>query len=345
VKSRSFIAVAASLVVLLACAGAVLAYDASRRHTIANGITVGGVDVGGLSDAQARSRLVAAYREKLGHTVVLQLQHRRFVLSPRAARVKVSIQNSVQQALDRSRSDSLFVRVFRSVTDGEIHANIDPQISYSSAAVDRMVTHVARALNRPAHDASISFAGDSIGQVTSTTGIAVRSSRLAAMITSVLTDPGRSRAIAIPITRTPPHVTTAQLAAKYPTIITVDRSTFRLRLWKNLRIVKSYTIAVGMAGLETPAGLYHIQDKEVNPSWHVPNSSWAGSLAGQVIAPGPADPIKARWMGIYNGAGIHGTDELSSLGSAASHGCIRMAIPDVIELYDQTPVGTPVYVA
>jgi lipoprotein-anchoring transpeptidase ErfK/SrfK len=50
-------------------------------------------------------------------------------------------------------------------------------------------------------------------------------------------------------------------------------------------------------------------------------------------------------MGIYNGAGIHGTDELSSLGSAASHGCIRMAIPDVIALYPQVSIGTPVYIA
>lgn len=77
----------------------------------------------------------------------------------------------------------------------------------------------------------------------------------------------------------------------------------------------------------------------------MPNSAWAGSLAGQTIPPGPQDPLKARWMGIFNGAGIHGTDVLSSLGSAASHGCIRMAIPDVIALYAQTPLGTPVYIA
>jgi lipoprotein-anchoring transpeptidase ErfK/SrfK len=140
-------------------------------------------------------------------------------------------------------------------------------------------------------------------------------------------------------------VTSSQLAAQYPAIITVDRGAFTLRLWRNLKLARSYQIAVGQVGLETPAGLYHIQDKEVNPSWHVPKSAWAGSLAGQTIPPGPADPIKARWMGIFNGAGIHGTDELSSLGSAASHGCIRMAIPDVVELYDQVSVGTPVYIA
>ena len=74
-------------------------------------------------------------------------------------------------------------------------------------------------------------------------------------------------------------------------------------------------------------------------------AAWAGSLAGRTIPPGPQDPIKARWMGIFNGAGIHGTEELSSLGSAASHGCIRMAIPDVEALYDQVSIGTPVYIA
>jgi lipoprotein-anchoring transpeptidase ErfK/SrfK len=83
----------------------------------------------------------------------------------------------------------------------------------------------------------------------------------------------------------------------------------------------------------------------VNPSWHVPTSDWAGELAGTVVPPGPSNPIKARWMGIYDGAGIHGTDATGSIGTAASHGCIRMLIPDVVELFDQVPVGAPVYIA
>jgi lipoprotein-anchoring transpeptidase ErfK/SrfK len=83
----------------------------------------------------------------------------------------------------------------------------------------------------------------------------------------------------------------------------------------------------------------------VNPAWSVPNSAWAGDLAGTVVPGGtPENPLKARWMGIFDGAGIHGTDDLASLGSAASHGCIRMSIPDVINLYDQVDVGTPIYI-
>jgi lipoprotein-anchoring transpeptidase ErfK/SrfK len=91
--------------------------------------------------------------------------------------------------------------------------------------------------------------------------------------------------------------------------------------------------------------MYTVQDKQVDPSWHVPNSAWAGSLAGRVIPPGPDDPLKARWIGITGGSGIHGTEEVGSLGSAASHGCIRMAIPDVIALYDRVPYGSKIYVA
>jgi lipoprotein-anchoring transpeptidase ErfK/SrfK len=135
------------------------------------------------------------------------------------------------------------------------------------------------------------------------------------------------------------------LAADYPAYIIIDRPGFTLRLYDHLRLAHTYAIAVGRAGLETPPGLHHILDKQVNPAWHVPHSSWAGSLAGKVIPPGPDDPLVARWMAIDDqGDGIHGTNEPGSIGSAASHGCIRMLVPDVIQLYGLTPLGTPVYV-
>jgi lipoprotein-anchoring transpeptidase ErfK/SrfK len=342
-RTRSFIAVALAIVVLLAGAGAVLAYDSSQSKTIAGGITIGGVDIGGMSVAQAKARLRSVYEARLARTVVIRYRGQRFVLHPRAVRAHVDFDQSVQDALARSRSDNLFVRVYRGITGGTIHASFDPEVLFSRGAVDRFVGAIARKLNRPARDASISYSGTSVATVSSQTG--VDRGELSSKIEAVLGGTARSRRLGVPMTRIQPKVTTRQLAARYPTIITVDRGAFQLRLWKNLKLAKMYTIAVGMAGLQTPAGLYHIQDKEVNPSWHVPNSAWAGSLAGTTIPPGPDDPLKARWMGIFNGAGIHGTDELGSLGSAASHGCIRMAIPDVIQLYDQTPVGAPVYIA
>lgn len=135
------------------------------------------------------------------------------------------------------------------------------------------------------------------------------------------------------------------MAGQYPTYLTLDRGNFTLRLWKDLKLDESYTVAVGQVGLDTPAGLYSIQNKQVDPAWYVPDSDWAGDLAGEVIPGGvPENPLKARWMGIFDGAGIHGTDATGSLGSAASHGCVRMAIPDVVDLYERVDVGTPIYI-
>jgi lipoprotein-anchoring transpeptidase ErfK/SrfK len=127
----------------------------------------------------------------------------------------------------------------------------------------------------------------------------------------------------------------------------VNRSNFSLTLYKELKLQKTYSVAIGALGFDTPAGLYHIQNKAVNPAWTMPNSSWvAPADRGKVVPGGVAEnPLKARWLGIYDGAGIHGTDATGSIGTAASHGCIRMLIPDVIELYDEVPVGAPIYIA
>jgi lipoprotein-anchoring transpeptidase ErfK/SrfK len=186
----------------------------------------------------------------------------------------------------------------------------------------------------------------SLEKVKEQKGRRVKAAALEQRIAQSLTVPGVDRTVRVPVRILKPKVTQAQLAGKYPIVLVADRYNYRLRLYKNLQLSKEYTVAVGAVGFDTPAGLYHIQNKAVDPAWHVPNSDWAGDLAGTIVPGGtPENPLKARWLGIFDGAGIHGTDETYSLGSAASHGCIRMAIPDVIELYDQVPVGAPIYIA
>jgi vancomycin resistance protein YoaR len=94
-------------------------------------------------------------------------------------------------------------------------------VRFSSTAVQRLVGTVAHALHRPALDASVSYSGDSIGQVSSRPGVDVRVTQLTAAIETALTDPTAGRVIAIPLTRTLPRHTTSELAAQFPTIITV----------------------------------------------------------------------------------------------------------------------------
>ena len=177
----------------------------------------------------------------------------------------------------------------------------------------------------------------------SKSGREMNEKELAKMLATSLTDPRAPRLLRPSRKVIKAKVQTRELPSAYPTVVTVDKSSFRLRLFKRLKFVKSYGVAVGQAGYPTPSGLFNITNKAVNPTWSVPDSPWAGALRNETVAGGSAaNPLKARWLGIVNGVGIHGTAETYSIGTAASHGCIRMLIPDVIDLYDRVPVGSPV---
>ncbi|MEA2126041.1 MAG: L,D-transpeptidase ErfK/SrfK [Solirubrobacteraceae bacterium] len=343
-RSKSFMAVAGLLVVLIALAGAMLVYDSGRKDTIAKGISVGGVDVGGLKRAAAEAKLRAQVADPLRQPIVGTFRKHHFTLTPERAKVVVDVEGSVSAALDRSRNGGILKRTVRNITGGKVNDDLDVDIRFDQAAVPALVKRVREHLNRPAVDADVDISTTGVETVRSKPGLAVKVRALRHSIRRRLVSATVKRTFAIKAETLKPKVTTKELAKKYPEVIVINRGAYTLQLYDNLKPAKSYTIAVGMAGLETPQGLYHIQDKQVNPYWHVPNSAWAGDLAGQVIPPGPSNPIQARWMGIYNGAGIHGTTDVGSLGSAASHGCVRMSIPDVEDLYDRVDVGTPVYV-
>ena len=328
---------------LLVTAAAAYALDRANSDKIADGVRVGGVAVGGLSADQARHRINAKLLDPLDKPVTVTFEGKKYVLSPDRLQLRADINGMVDEALSASRSGGFPTRVWRYATGGTVDREIAPQISYSADALDGFVDEVAKQIDRAPQDATVAPTPTSLNPVAGKDGVTVLTGTLRSRLRAAIDSP-RHRTVSPTIKRLKPEVTTADLAQKYPVFLTVDRGAFQLRLWKNLKVAKTYTIAVGQAGLETPAGEYTIDDKQVNPSWHVPDSPWAGDLAGKVIPPGPDDPIKARWMGFYAGAGIHGTDETSSLGTAASHGCVRMAIPDVEELYPQVPLGTPIYI-
>jgi lipoprotein-anchoring transpeptidase ErfK/SrfK len=331
--------------VAVLCALAVAAYAIDRANSdkIADGVQIGGIDVGGMSADQARNRVHARLVKPLDKPVTVTYNGTKYVLSPDKLQVRADIDGMVDAALRASRSGGFPTRVWRYTTGGSVDREIAPHITYSAKAVDEFVANVASEVNTPAQDATISPTPTSLNTVPGSDGVSLLTDKLRTELRGSIESP-HDRTIKAPVQTLKPDVTTDELAQSYPTYLTIDRGNFTLRLWQNLKMTQSYTIAVGQQGLETPAGTYSIDDKQVNPSWHVPDSAWAGDLAGQVIPPGPEDPLKARWMGFYNGAGIHGTDDVASLGTAASHGCIRMAVPDVIALYDQVPLGTPIYI-
>jgi lipoprotein-anchoring transpeptidase ErfK/SrfK len=337
------------VVLLLAGAGAAMAaYDHSRRELIAPGVRVGGVNLGGLEAPTARARLTKALAAPLSQPVVVVVPgHRTFHLPAARVHPRVDVDALVARAVAASRSGDILTRTVRNLQGSPVHTTVPIAVQFDHAPVDRLTRRVAARVDRAPRNAAVHPSASGLHPTPSRTGVRVRRAALERRVLASISQVHGSRTVRASLNVLAPKVTTTGLRKKYPAYIVIDRGAFTLRFYKHLHHVRDYPIAVGMQGLETPAGLYDIQWKQTNPSWYVPNSAWAGSLAGKVIPPGPQDPIKARWMAFNGGAGIHGIDpsEYGTIGHNASHGCVRMTIPDVIELYAQTPVGTPVFVA
>jgi lipoprotein-anchoring transpeptidase ErfK/SrfK len=346
VRTKSFILVAAFLAVLVVLGGALYAYDHARANEIAPGVKVAGVALGGLSPEQARARLERPILRPLMRPIVVHHANKTWKLGPREARLRADLSAMVDEALARSRSGDVFSRSWRSLTGKRLDEELRPTVQYSDAAVIRLIDRVRRSVERPARDAKVKISGAGVTTTPGVEGLAVSASKLHRQIGAAITSTAAPRTFVAETRHTHPKVTAADLKRRYNTVIVINRGQFRLRLFKDLKLHQTFGIAVGQVGLETPAGQYKIANKAVNPAWHVPDSPWAGELAGTVIAgDDPSNPIKARWLGIYDGVGIHGTADDASIGSNASHGCIRMHIPDVEKLYDEVPVGAAVYIA
>jgi hypothetical protein len=338
----SIAALIAALLLVLVVGGA-YAYDSSQKDQIAKGVTIGGVDVSGLNEEEATALVRRKLLAPLKGSLRVTFRDRSWELPGEKLKIRANVDAAVEEAVEDSQEGGLPGRLVRYVSGGEVDESIKPGVTYFEPAINRFVRRIAEDINREPQNADVEPSGSSLNVVAGQDGLKLRDNLLEQELKAAVLSANAPDAIAARAHSIAPEITKKEVAAQYPTYLTLDRSTFTLRLWKNLKLAKTYTVAVGAEGFATPEGLYQIEAMEENPVWNVPESDWAGSLAGQSIPPGPENPIKARWMAIYEGAGIHGTEETSSLGTAASHGCVRMAIPDVEELYDEVELGTPIY--
>ncbi len=148
-------------------------------------------------------------------------------------------------------------------------------------------------------------------------------------IESVTNEPTNSQVIPAPASNT------------QPINLVIELSDRRVYLYRGDKLTTSYPVAIGKAGWETPVGSYKVMEMQRNPTWQHP---WTGKL----VPPGAKNPLGARWIGFWtdgkNFIGFHGTPQEKLVGQAVSHGCVRMRNQDILALYAQVDVGTPVTV-
>jgi lipoprotein-anchoring transpeptidase ErfK/SrfK len=218
-------------------------------------------------------------------------------------------------------------------------------LGVSSAKLGAAVASVGKPFYRAPRDATVRFGVTAVRRVRARMGRGLDEAAVRKGLDDELRRPTTARVVPGKLVRVPPAVTTAGLRTRYPAYISVDRATHTLRLFRALRLVRTYPVAVGASGFETPAGLRHVVYKDKNPSWTAPNRPWAYPYQGQTFPAGdPRNPLRAWFIALGDGIGIHGTSEEWSVGSSASHGCIRMHSQDVSRLAPLVPIGTPVLI-
>ncbi|MGP1385626.1 MAG: L,D-transpeptidase [Thainema sp.] len=125
------------------------------------------------------------------------------------------------------------------------------------------------------------------------------------------------------------------------TRLVLKRSERRVYAYQDEQELASFPVAVGKPGWETPVGTFHVRTMVKNPGWTHP-------FTGEVMSPESNNPLGERWIEFwtdgFNSIGFHGTSNRSSVGQAASHGCVRMYNEDIQKLYEWVSKGTLVIV-
>jgi hypothetical protein len=313
---------AALLVLVVAAPAAAQAPPPEER--IAPGVKAGGLDVGGLTVPEAAVKLQQTYGPPLYNPISVHLAGRRFRLTPSQSGLSFDTVRTAKRAYNAGRTNPA--------------ADVPLATSFDRARVRTFARKVARKVYLAPRDATIRITLRRILRRKSRTGRALDVKALRATLAMTLSTPLATHVIRPGRKVLKARVTANELASAYPTVITIDRSNFRLRLFKRLRFSKGYGVAVGAPGYPTPTGRYRIQSKQVNPAWTAPNSPWAGELAGTTTPGGSAaNPLRARWMGIVNGVGIHGTSAGRRRDRPVLAGAARHPGPDQVVGFSQAP--------
>jgi lipoprotein-anchoring transpeptidase ErfK/SrfK len=345
--TRARLVLALLVVLVPAAVFATLAFaERQGKERIPDGVSVEGVDVGGLTQQQAMARVYRRLGARSRRPVRVRVGEQRFALSAHSAGVTLGLDEAVRRAYEEGRGGNLVERGWRSLTGGRVDHDQPAEVRVDRERIRAFVANIHDNVSRAPINAQLDLNVEHVTVSEAKPGrrLADRDA-LVRRVTDALLDPRADRTFRARTEVIDPDVTAEEVWAANPTVVTVSRAGKTARVFERGKLVRSYRVAVGEPKYPTPMGSFTVQAMQVNPPWNVPNSDWAGKLAGQTIPGGdPRNPLKARWIGFNGSVGFHGTASVDSLGTAASHGCVRMSEGDVIDLYERVRVGTPVLV-
>lgn len=285
---------------------------------IAFGVIVGGVRVGGMLPYEATKAVTSAYQRPL---VLLADETPKIELTPTALGARPNVPKAIRRA--------------RLARPGAV---VPLDVEVSQARVREYIDRLARRLDRKPVDARIELTGVKPRAVQAQDGRILKQLAAGRVIRTAFAT-NRRTPIELDFAIQKPKVGSAELDEA----IVILRGSNRLLFFDDAKLRRWFRVATGLPSFPTPLGNYEIVNMQRDPWWYPPPSDWAKD--SDPVPPGPGNPLGTRWMGISAPyVGIHGTPDAASIGYSASHGCIRMRIPDAEWLFRRVEIGTPVFI-
>jgi lipoprotein-anchoring transpeptidase ErfK/SrfK len=352
-KTRSVIArvLIALLALLLFALAAAMAWavviDYQARSVVPVGVKIVGYNLSGMSEAHARDTIEHAVSTPLLRPVTVTGDGKLWILDPKPY-VTVDIDGMFDDAYLPRRSAALLARLDNQLRAVPLTHDVKPAYSVDTSGLAAWVAQTATEVDRKPVNATRTFVakkysftitpavyGATVDQATST-------QQIANLMTAEAALSGADRSTTLTISMKTPKV----LESSFKNAIAVSLNRCKIYLYNGDKLVKVYSCAPGQPAWPTPKGDFKIVSKQANAPWYNPHSSWSASMP-DVIPGGPGNPMGDRKIGI-NWAGVffHGVPpgEYGSIGSHASHGCMRMMPSAVHDMYGRVKIGDPVYI-
>jgi lipoprotein-anchoring transpeptidase ErfK/SrfK len=338
-RTRTVVTVALAAVLTGAPAGMAYAayrHDATMRGLLPAGSVVGGVNVSRMDRATAVAAVRAAVERDFDRAATVTVGGRTYSVTPRALGVTHDAEAAVDRAFREASGGNWASRAWgRVVGDRAAPREAVTVDDYDPSRLAAVAARAAKDLNVSPTDPGVAQTGGWLRFTAAKAGRRVDERAFADALAKSLED-GRKRDLAL--------VPVAPKGAPVGTAILVRTGENRLYLYKDGRLDRTYGVATGSPRYATPTGRFEVTLKRYLPTWVNPWSPWSMNEPAR-IGPGPKNPLGTRALNLSApGIRIHGTPAAKSIGYSVSHGCIRMRMPDVEDLYPRVPTGTPVFI-
>jgi len=339
------LAVVFAVVVLAVGGGAFAAarYERANADRIMPGVTIGGVDVSGMTRAEAVAAVRDAAAITLSQPLTVSVGHQHWTVTPETLGRRAAVAGAVREALAAGDDLGTFDRAWHRMRGTSLGMDIPLDYDTQGDGIHQLVSDIATKVAVDPRNAALALNASmtDVEAVHAEPGRKLNVGAAEQQIAAALED-GTAK-LSLETRSVAPKVSDDSLGRTI--VVRIDQN--RLYLYDGFNVLRTFTVATAKPGYTTPDGDWKIYDKKVDPTWYNPaQDSWGADLPA-VIPGGPGNPMGPR--AIYITAPglirIHGTTDDASIGRYASHGCIRMHNDEVIQLFDMIDVGDHVLIA